>query len=437
MVENHLDRATVILKRILGLFISCILLCGNAYSIDDHHFYRASFLFQEPRFEKDFLGTFETWIGVGETCESRNCAGTIVPLFDLYGPTNLRLLGSRVPNKDPNNPADLALINLEKLPANGCFGKISIPGSFKVFESGVRYIQNFWNGFFTQAQLPLRTFISTPYHFVDLSPDSSSAFPNRATPEWQEFLRQFGAILARYNLSDGPVKQTGCGDLIWTLGWTRNFQDTEVLDFVDTTLQAGILVPTAVERNENQIFSIPFGYNGHWGFIGTIDTAYGAYEWLTLGAHAGMIAFLNAKRCNVRIKTDTCQNGLISLATADVVEEKRPLWDIGVYVKADHLGGKLSITCGYTYASQEHDFLCACPAVSQDLFDTAIVNNDCALNGWNMSTLNIFIEYDFSKENWRYGPRLGMIFNAQLGGKSVYKNNIVGGTFGLELVWSL
>lgn len=419
------------------LVVLCIIFSQKIIAIDDHHFYRASFLFQEPRFEKNGLGTLESWIGVGETCESRNCFGTVVPLFDLYGPDNMRVLGSGVPNKDPNNSADLALINLAKLQANGCFGQISIPGTFKVFEGGFRYIQNVKNGFFTEIQLPIRSFLTVPYPFIDLSPDSSSSFPNKSTPEWQDFLRQFNAILQKYNLSYECVKQSNFGDLIWTLGWTRNFQDTEVLDFVDTTIQAGFLVPTAPSRDENQIFSIPFGYNGHWGFVGTFEMSYGAYEWLTMGAHGGVIAFLNREKCGVRIKTDINQNGLIKLATADVVIEKGPLWDIGAYLKADHLGGNFSITVGYTFAQQEKDFLCACPKLSIDQFDTAIVNSDSTLQGWNMSTINLFIEYDFSKECWRLGPRLGMIFNVEVGGNRVFKNNIVGGTFGLELVWSL
>jgi len=417
---------------------ACLIFTISVHAIDDHHFFRASFLFQEPRFEKNSLGTLETWVGVGETNESLNSASTIVSLFDLYGPSNMRLLGSGVPNKDPNNQADLALINLARLSPNDCFGFVSLPGSFKVVESGFRYMQNFAGGFFTEIQLPVRSFRIVPNSFVDLSPDSSSLFPNRSSPEWQEFLREFNAILARYNLSYDCINQTQLGDFIWTLGWTTNYQDSELFDFVDTTLQAGILYPSAPQKNENLIFDIPFGYDGHWGFVATFDMSYGAYDWLTMGIHGGVLAFLNRVKNNVRIKTDINQNGLIKLATANVLMEKGPLWDLGVYAKADHLGGGLSITMGYTYVNQGNDRICSeCPVLNNTLFDPNIANSDTALAGWDMHNIHLFIEYDFSKECWRVGPRVGMIFNANASGKRIFKNNIVGGTLGFEIVWSL
>lgn len=439
MIGNHVWKKRLLSpQKIKLLAFFCIIFSQKMISIDDHHFYRASFLFAEPRFEKNGLGTFETWIGVGETCESRNSQERIVPLFDLFGASNMRLLGAGVPNKDPNNPADLALINLEKLPGNDCFGFISIPGSFKVIESGFRFFQNFAAGFFTQMQLPIRSFRIIPQPFVDLSPDSSSSFPNKSSPEWQEFLRQFNNILDRYDLSYGCIQQSNLGDFIWTLGWTRNFQETEELDYLDTTFQAGILFPAAPDRNENQIFSVPFGYNGHWGFVSTFEMSYGAYEWFTMGAHAGIIAFLTRQKNNVRVSTACGQTGMIRLATIEnAVLGKGALWDLGGYIKADHLGGALSLTVGYTFANQDGDSVCACAPQDVTIINPDIVNANESLQGWNMHTVHLFIEYDFSKECWRAGPRLGMLFNAQVGGKRVFKNNIVGGTFGLEIIWSL
>lgn len=423
--------------RIIHL-LALLILPISIQAFDDHHFYRASYLFDEPRFEKNWLGTFETWIGAGETCDGFDRAGSTVALFDIWGTQNMRVLGNGVPNKDINNSADLALINLAALPANGCFAKLSFPGTFKIIEGGFRYFQNFNCGLFTEFQLPIRSMLSCPGQFLDLSPESNLCCPGRSTPQWQEFLRQFDAILARYNLSYSPSKQTGMGDFIWLAGWTRNFQQTEVLDFVDTTIKAGVLFPTAPCKNEDNIFSIPLGYNGHFGMPFSLDMSLGLYDWFTASFHGGALIFFDRNGCT-RIKTDINQSGILKLAKADVTIESGIIWDLGGFIKADHLGKRLSITLGYTFVSKQADHVCSnvnCPPPNI-LIDANIANTDQTLQGWNMNTLHLFVEYDFSRENCMFGPRIGFIYNIVLGGNSIFNNNIVGGTFGLDIAWQM
>jgi hypothetical protein len=418
--------------------LALMILPSNIYAFDDHHFYRASYLFDEPRFEKSWLGTFETWIGAGEACDGYDSLSNSVALFDIWGVQNMRVLGNGVPDKDINNSADLALINLAALPANGCFAKLSFPGTFKIIEGGFRYFQNYACGFFTEFQLPVRSMLSCPAPFLDLSPENNVCCPNRSSPQWQEFLRQFDAILTRYNLCYCPSKQTGLGDLIMLWGWTRNFQQTEVLDFVDTTIKAGVLLPTAPCKNEDYIFAIPLGYNGHFGFPFSFDMSLGLYGWFSAGFHAGALAFLDRNACK-RIKTDINQSGILKLAKANVTVESGAIWDLGGYIKADHLGKGLSITLGYTFVSKQADHICSntdCPPPNI-LIDANIANHDETLQGWNMNTFHLFIEYDFNRENYMFGPRVGFIYNVVLRGSNIFNNNIVGGTFGLDIAWRL
>ena len=54
-----------------------------------------------------------------------------------------------------------------------------------------------------------------------------------------------------------------------------------------------------------------------------------------------------------------------------------------------------------------------------------------------MHTIHLFTEYDFTKQNNKFGPRIGFFYNVQVGGKRIFKTNIVGDSFGLDIAWDL
>lgn len=404
--------------------------------MDNYHFYRAGYFFGEPRLEKDWLGTFELDVAGGSTNKSINNCGQTVPLFDLYGPANMRVLGNGVPNKSVTNVADLALINLSRLPANDGFAQFSFPGHFSIVEADINIEQNFTRGFFTQIYIPIRKLDINPCHYVDLSPTSSSTVPNQSSPVWQNFLNQFDNILEQYNLSLAPVHQTCIGDVTVLAGWTRNYQNTKILDFVDATVKIGVLINSAPAKNEDLVFDIAPGYDKHFGFPISLGLSLGSFEWLTVGVHADVITFLRRNK-DIRMKTDFAQNGILKLAKGLAKVSKGPIWDLGMYAKADHLASAFSLLIGYAFATQEADRVC--PFVCQPeatIFNAIIVNSDETLKGWQQHNLNFLAEYDFTKINWPVGPRIGLIINAQVGGRKIFKTNMFGGYAGIDVAWN-
>lgn len=423
----------------IRLFIASCLTATACQAQDLYHYYRASPFFGEPRLEKEWLSTLELTAFGGSTTQGKNGKSKNVPLFNMYGTYNMRVLGSSVPDKSPTNLADLALINLNATPANGCYAQLSFPGYFKVIEGVINYTQNFTHGIFGQVYIPVRNFNIQPDRFIDLSPapGETNGPTNASTPEWQQFLTQFDAILKRYNLSIAPVKVTGIGAVSLELGWTYNYQQTEILDFIDTTIKTGILLGTGTEKNEDYVFDISTGYNKHLGIPFTVDMSMGLYEWFTAGAHAGIIGFIDRKK-DLRMKTDVAQSGMIKLAKGTANVSMGPIWDIGLYTKADHIRDIFSIIIGYTLVRKECDTLCplSCDGLPS-IFDSQIVNTDPMYGGWQMNTIHFLVELDFTKEHNRLGPRLGFIYNANAGGKRVFKNNTVGGYLGLDIAWTL
>lgn len=413
---------TLALLSIFGMHITL--------AIDNPHFYRATNFFGETRFERTGLTTLDMSFAGGHTHTGFDCGSNKVPLLDIWGTQNMRALGVGVPCKDPNNCLDLILIELSKQDPNCGFANFSICSKFKIFEANFSFYQNFACGFFFHAHMPVRHMELNDICFQDISPVNEECFgcPNIDTPIWQTFLENFDQILDRWGLCCGPFNEWGIGDTSFLLGWTHNYQETDLLDFVDMTIEFGALAPTAKRKHENQIFSLPFGYNGHWAIQGIGKMAFGLYDWLTFGGHIEAMYFLKHDH-NIRMNTAPCQSSLIRLARGDAEIKPGVIWDASVYAKADHFVGGLSFLAAYQFASKNEDSVMPCQT---DIFSPNIVNGDAQFQSWKMHTLHLMAEYDFYKPyNW-VGPRIGFFWNYVMSGKRIFRTNMLGGSFGID-----
>jgi hypothetical protein len=400
--------------------------------IDNPHFYRATNMFLEPRLEHDYLSTFTATLGGGTTTKGRSACNSIVPLLDIYGTHNIQKLNINTIYTNPNNPYDLLLNNLVQLPTRDNFATLSIDGSFNIIESNLSFTQNLSRGLLLFFHLPVRKLKIGDINIIDLSPNDD-IFPNKNTPEWQEVFQVLNPLLTNYGINACSTTSTGVGDLTSWLGWTHNYQDTMTIDFIDSTIMAGFLAPTGKKRNENKLFSLPTGYNGHWGFPLCAMASIGCYEWITFGGYLNTLFFVN-KSQTMRLKTDCSQDGIIKLACGDVSVHKGPLINTGLYLKADHFGHGFSFTTAYSFASQQKDHL---TPKYPGVFDPTIINADSMLAGWNMHTFNFALEYDFAREGKKVGNRIGLFYNLQIAGARTFNTNITGGTYGLDISWSM
>lgn len=407
----------------ISFFIS-----SAANAIDNPHFYRSTYFWGEPRFEEQWLTSFEASFGGASTDKSRDGRGKEAQLLDIYGFSAMQFLGAGVPNLDPTNPLDQLLINLAQLPKNDDFGMLSFSGHFQILEATFNAYQNLINGFFVQAYLPVRRLtISTPL-FIDVSPQTGQ--PNRSNPVWYNFLQQFPAILARYNLALKPTQEVGCGDLSLLIGWACNYEKTEVLDFIDVDAKIGLLFPTGKKRNEDILFSLPLGYNGHYGVPLKFDCSFGVWDWLTFGMHLGALFFFSKKQ-EIRIKTAPEQQGLIKLVKTHASIDQGTIWDISAYIKADHFIKGLSLLCGYSFNKKDHDIVIP----TNFTFQPSIVNNDDGFKNWQMHVIQIMAEYDFATYRSRNLPRVGFFYNIIVGGKRIFNTNVANLYCGVDLSW--
>lgn len=404
--------------------------CLHGY--DTMHFYRATPLFPEPRLGRDFLGSFDIAFSGGSTHTAFNRCQEKVPLLDVYGTHNMQQLGVNVPNKDLTNPLDLILIQLALLPADSTFGILSIDGEFHFLEAQFAWTQNFIHGFFGEVYLALRRLCIKDICITDLT-ECSPCCPTNTAPQWQAFLNNFDAILNRYGLSKDPFCSTEIGDLTLFAGWTYNYQDTTVLDFVDTTVRLGVCIPTSHFPSQEFVFALPHGYCKNVGVPISAQFSFGAYEWVTFGAHIETIVFAKTTH-NIRMKTALYQTGMFKLAQGDAEIARGTIWRSGAFVKADHFVRGLSCLLGYSFVEQNRTFLTPC---DRSVFNASIVNTDQALRGWKMHTMHLFAEYDFTREDSEYGLRIGLFADLPVSGKRIFQTNSFGGSCGIDIVWNI
>jgi len=248
---------------------------------------------------------------------------------------------------------------------------------------------------------------------------------------WNAFLNSFGEILRSYNLCMKKFSSKGIGDTSIAFGWTKNYEDTEYVDYIDATVRVGVTIPTGKCKDENEIFSLPLGYNGHVGIFGAIDFSLGLYDWLTFGAHLDILGFTKKRKC-LRVKTAFEQCGFIKLAKEMAEVRKGPIYNAGVFGKADHVAGGFSLLIGYSYTRKEHDCLEFC---RETCIDCAIAGTDEMLQEWAMHTIHFFGEYDFTEEGWKVGPRISAFYNLVAGGKRIFKTGMGGAGVGFEITW--
>lgn len=415
--------------KIFRIFFILILAQNNfLLSLDVAHFYKARTFCEEPRFCTENLTSLDIIFSGGSTCTSRNHEGEKVPLLAIFGPENLK------------NNLDLPLFNY--------MGRVS------VFETQIHGFLNFCNGFFVHAHLPIRSL--EIYDLKRCAPDNfcikknkekkvcacnGTCFKqkNKKEEKWccgrdpltPIQIKDLNDFLAQHKLNAGPVKESGVGDLSLLLGWSTTTYDLCQADFIDASLQLGVLFPTGKKKDINKVFSLPLGYDGFWGLPVIMDLATGIWNWLNFGVHFGNILFLDRTK-KMRLKSFKDETGFIRPDLPQKVKiDPGILWDMSIYAKADHFAMGLSVLLGYSHTHKSSVSVNSTNKSSSN-FNFVLANSDPILRGWSMDVLHVILEYDWSCEDNYFGPRLAFEYDYVLGGKNIFNNSATSGYFGIN-----
>jgi len=394
------------LKNLTKLILIFLVTSSTTKSFDRSFFYRASSFWDEPRFEIASLTTLNIQFSGGTTKCSKNGCEKTVPLFGIYG----------------------------KEKAISSLGEFVFTGAFDIFETNFNLYQNLVKGFFLHFHLPVVSFELFPIgcntfkHFC--CPTTNCTCPKCAcTTINQTKLLALNNGLQNKGISLNSVKEHGASDFTLFCGWSINYENTTHLDFLDLSLQTGVLCPTGKKLNPNFLFDIPLGYNGHWGIPWVFDFSLGAYEWFTWGLHTDGVYLFKHDEC---LPLSKCSSGLLRFNTMNALVKPGPVWRVGSYVKADHLVWGLSVLMAMTFEQKNRSKIID---YNEDIISLHRINKLELLRSWNRLIYQFVVEYDFAQEHNRLNNRIAFFYNHQIIGKRVFSTNILGGYVGLDVLW--
>lgn len=392
-------------------------------------YYRTPNWVSEPRLTNPYLSSASLYIGAGDTRLGYNQHGQEVGLLNRFGEENFRAIAQGVPSSILNQNNNHILDDLAIL-SEPDFGKIKFTGDFKFTEFNLKLIQNWKYGFYTELNVPFRKFTLNNLNYLDQSNLDQIGSANAT--DWRNLTNNLIANLKKYDITIDNSNFSTVGDLTLELGWTESHTNTRYLDYWDTEIKIGVIIPTARHNCYHCPLLINPGYDGATGFPLSFNIAAGAYEWLTIGTQITGILFPEHTKI-MGIKTDLNQTGLIRLASSTVNLEPGNIWGFATYLKADHLAWGFSAALGYQFSKQQKTRL-VLPNGSP--FDCHIANTDAKLQGWHMHTINLNLECDFASDlNHQYYPQINLTFDLPFSGKYCLRNKMIGGTIEFNIDW--
>lgn len=370
-------------------------------------FYRASSFWQEPRFEKQFLTTLDIAFSGGSTYKGRNKCGQTTNILSIDSPAHLPILKKCKESTFKSSP-----------------NKVRLEGVFDLFEANFNLYQNFCHGFFLHFHLPV---VLAQVHSFKRYNSSCTKTSKKYTPVWKQTVQSLESFIQKCDLCVHSLRKAALSDTSLLLGWTSSFDGPCYSDFIDVTLQAGVLFPTGKKKNAKLLYDISYGYNGHWGFSFIGDIALGACDWLTVGLHSDIIAFGNRTAgipLSRSIDSITAKEALARISAG-------PVWRLGTYMKADHFCSPISLLLALAYEQKNHDKV----QPKSSAFAQSLAIRNVQLKTWSRWLLHFLFEYDFTTEESFIGPRIGIFYNRELAGKHVFSTHTGGGFLGLDVTW--
>ncbi len=443
-------------RQSIGLLLIVLLGCSSLKARDNAHYFKSANLHRNPtacwfddtryyeiddwawKVEDDFMYGHASsgWDKNGNTANILNDTGA----YDMkWVAENVPLTDVQIVYQNMINAFTIDSAAALVVDPTTSFGELRFDGKFEMFENDYIVRKNLKKGFFVQAYVPVRSVKIKNISYTDMS---AALGPfSQQTASWQQIKNNFDQILNEFGYKPhaSAFSKSGLGDVSFLLGWQdvftkRDDEDKDVYT-LNLSVKAGVLCPTGERIKTDYIFSMPTGYNNHWGLSGAIELDLGVTSWLSIDMFGGFTWFFDDNNREVRMRTFNQQNGHIMLAKGIAKEEKGTLWYLGGDLKFDHIWKGLSATAGYSYNRQENDEL---TPENTNLFDKTAVNSNSMLNGWYTHVLHFMLDYDISvhmKKTTKWAPRVNLFYNMPLDGKNAYKTDVFGGGIGFDLLW--
>lgn len=442
------------------ILISCFV---RVNSVDLPVFYRAPlYCGGSKKTHDNWQSSLDIRYARGHSSKSYNRHEKKVPLFGVFGKTDITRLGIGIENKGTRT-AQLwqeptvcsALPSFNNLPVpdecEGNDGLIEFCGTVKAEQLDLTFEQVLFSGFYAQVHAPIR---SVCVDRVGFKHSGKSTVNGINVDDF--VLNDLPVVLqeAGYDIKDGQnlasygrFKKSEIPDLLIAVGWGGRATDSgSIVSFIQGSVQIGATIPIGGKKDQNQLFAFPLGYDQHYGAQAHTCLELGFYKVFVLGAGLGTTIFFNEHRC-LRMKTDVHQSGWFVLDRGKAHIKKGSLWDVHAYLRADKVLYGLSAVLGYSFTHEEntqlrvkdHCFLksviereLACRfLVSRDY----VANKDQRLKSWQQQVIHFMAEYDFSVHGTMIAPVIRGEISIPFANKRAFAMTMYGVIAGLTARW--
>lgn len=275
--------------------------------------------------------------------------------------------------------------------------------------------------------LPLYSMKLKNVEFKDLTEgftDDDIRVKSQLTDNFAKLVKDLGG------LSVGPWQQTGLGDLVSFFEWSRNYpQMKRRLKNVHIDVRAGFTAPTGVQKDEDVMFSIPFGNDGSWGLLfgGGLDLRWGSH--VQAGVDVEFLQLFGTEKCR-RIKTDKDQTDLVLLAKTKVFKEMGFNQRYNIYFEGHNLYKGLSARLAYQYLKRTDERL----FINGNDFSSEIANSAVSLEDWTIHEFIFLLKFDFYDicKQSKMVPYLTLFYKLPFNGT----RSVAAQTLGLDISFS-
>jgi len=262
-------------------------------------------------------------------------------------------------------------------------GKLQAQGlAFAVHKSIGRWFFVGGNSYF------MRVNGRTEFTFDEESPNKINEHGNRR--ELDEIRRKMNDQLC---VNAGAIDQVGFGDFDLYIGAQGNWDYMHKFRHIFTDFRLGMLAPTGVKQSLNDLGSIPFGGDGHWGMYASNWSEFEVKEdW-----KAGFILrvskrFQKIKTMRMPVKSEPLPFGAI---IGQVKVNPAPTATFAPYFAMENLREGFGLRVVYTLRYHGTDYWCDARE-GVNCIPTQI--EDAAKNtSWNSDYFTLHAFYDFGK----------------------------------------
>jgi hypothetical protein len=340
-----------------------------------------------------------------------NSEGERVPVTQIWTPTQDALAFIRA--LPETNPFSNIARQLNTAVDNGITGNFELEGTFRLkLNSGFSVRR--WLPYDLVAGLfvPVCSASFSNPVFTDLTPASEIEVKELLTDDFFKIVSEIDPTL-----DFGAWHKHGLGDITALLEWIKNSpQNRPLLKNVMVNTRLGLTLPTGVKTNENQILSIPFGYDGSVGILFGGGITLSWHENVRGGIDAEFLQlFGNTKKR--RVKKDIKETEFFFLEQVDTYREFGFTQRYQIYLEAFRVAKTFNIGIWYQYYQHGRDHL---SPISNDVSAT-VANSATYLDEWSFHQVLFSFTCDPTNyfKNQRIVPQLMIYYKLPFAGKRV------------------